>query len=1200
MRHGHTARRFCLLAAALLLVSTTNIAQATTRTICPNDQLMTLSAADIEFEFVRIPAGRFLMGSSSGDSDERPVHEVRIDYDLHMGRTEITVRQFRAFVEATGYKTDAERAGWAGTCPLPGLHSHQRDLDWRRPGFDSTDDHPVVVISHNDAMAFCRWLSEGTGRPVRLPTEAEWEYAARAGCQDGATEDVGDVAWYEENTSGARPVGARRANAWGLHDMLGNAWEWCLDVYRADYRGAPTDGSAWISDPSLPPSVWRYVLRGGSWAGPARQLSPSYRSRRIRNFSRPDTGFRIVLSTANPERRTDLPAASQDKSGPVTCTRDGQTGRTVLTASGVRFEFVRIPPGEFTMGGTGEIEKPWHKVRIGYEFEMGVTEVTIAQFRAFLEATGYITDGQKDGYSWLRQGAGDWECEDNPDWRFVTSDESEDHPAVLISWYDAMAFCRWLSVETGQEIRLPSEAEWEHACRAGTTGLYAGRIGEMGWSRHNSWGRVHPVAQKQPNAWGLYDMHGNVWEWCLDFFTTSYDGAPTDGRPRWNMDDPTDVVSRGGSFANPPGWLASGCRMGTWPSASHYNNGFRLVRILNDTGRSDHTSAQSGPGPLVPIQTDLPRPMYVGTEKDIRAPRTKPVQKDPGPPFLAPRGTRNVALGKPVSASDSDPVMGELKMITDGDKEAADGSFVELGPFVQHVTIDLEAEYEIYGIRLWHFHQEPRVYFDVIVQIADDPDFLTDVITIFNNDMDNSAGLGIGTDMHYVETHFGEILDAKGVRGRYVRLYSNGNSTNDVNHYVEVEVYGRPVRDEAPYVPLKIDLPRHRFTTGPLQVQDIPHLERYVSSRTLMVPRGVTNVALNKPVLAQADPVVGNLGMITDGRKDEGQELHVQLPAGVQYITIDLEATHTIYAVQVWHTLGQRTVYYDVIVQVSDDPDFIEEVHTVFNNDIDNSVGLGIGWDRHYVKSHVGLLVDAGGVRGRYVRLYSNGNNLNEFNHYVEVEVYGQVAEQTPRRIPLNTRYPLPTFISHRSADFMDRVPNVEKPSPKPPPLLMVPPRTRNVALGKPVVSSDAEPIVGKLEMITDGTKEYTPFVEWEPGLLHVTIDLEEHYAIYAIVVWHYHRAPRIYFDVIVQIADDAGFGPDATTVFNNDHDNSAGMGIGQDKHYVDTFQGKVIPVNGVQGRFVRLYSNGNDQNELNHYLEVEVYGRAVLPTAAH
>ena len=200
---------------------------------------------------------------------------------------------------------------------------------------------------------------------------------------------------------------------------------------------------------------------------------------------------------------------------------------------------------------------------------------------------------------------------------------------------------------------------------------------------------------------------------------------------------------------------------------------------------------------LVPIETSLPKHQFVGTRQDIRAPRIKPVQTKPGPPFLAPAGTRNVALGKPVSSSDPEPFTGELAMVTDGDKEASEGSFVELGPLLQHVTIDLQAEHEIYGIRLWHYHLQPRVYFDVIVQASNDPNFTTAVTTIFNNDMDNSANLGLGKGkaMHYVDTHFGELIDAKGARARYLRLYSNGNTENDLNHYIEVEVYGRPVKD---------------------------------------------------------------------------------------------------------------------------------------------------------------------------------------------------------------------------------------------------------------------------------------------------------------------------------------------------------------------------------------------------------------------
>jgi hypothetical protein len=297
-------------------------------------------------------------------------------------------------------------------------------------------------------------------------------------------------------------------------------------------------------------------------------------------------------------------------------------------------------------------------------------------------------------------------------------------------------------------------------------------------------------------------MHGNVWEWCLDFFLTDYEGAPADGRPRWEVPRASNVVSRGGSFRNPPGWLASGCRMGSSLDCSNGNNGFRLVRVLNDTTQSSEpvrtaesnslAPARANVAELLPVETKFPKRVFVGTPADLRAPRIKPVQQEAGPPFLAPAGTKNVALGKPVSASDPEPVIGELEMITDGDKEAAEGSYVVLGPLLQHVTIDLQAPHEIYGIRAWHYHQQPRVYFDVILQIAEDRNFTAGVQTIFNNDMDNSAGLGVGPDRHYVDTHFGELFDARGAAGRFVRLYSCGNTSDDQNHYIEVEVYGKP------------------------------------------------------------------------------------------------------------------------------------------------------------------------------------------------------------------------------------------------------------------------------------------------------------------------------------------------------------------------------------------------------------------------
>jgi len=208
----------------------------------------------------------------------------------------------------------------------------------------------------------------------------------------------------------------------------------------------------------------------------------------------------------------------------------------------------------------------------------------------------------------------------------------------------------------------------------------------------------------------------------------------------------------------------------------------------------EQTPAVEKPGPeLVPINIELPKPMFVGTPQPARVPNLQKPLGKPRPPFLAPVGTKNLALEKPITASDEEPIIGEIEYITDGDKEAADGSYVELGPFMQHIAIDLEAKYEIYAILVWHYHKQARVYVDVVVQVADDPDFITNVKTVFNNDIDNSAGLGVGKDMHYVETNEGRLIDTKGVQGRYVRLYSNGNTENDLNHYIEVEVYGKPV-----------------------------------------------------------------------------------------------------------------------------------------------------------------------------------------------------------------------------------------------------------------------------------------------------------------------------------------------------------------------------------------------------------------------
>jgi hypothetical protein len=196
---------------------------------------------------------------------------------------------------------------------------------------------------------------------------------------------------------------------------------------------------------------------------------------------------------------------------------------------------------------------------------------------------------------------------------------------------------------------------------------------------------------------------------------------------------------------------------------------------------------------LVPLELKLPKPAFRGTPKHV-PPGTnlEPPRKGPRPPLMVPKGLRNVALGKKVTSSDNEPIIGELKFVTDGDKEASEGSYVELGPGLQWVQIDLKEKYKLHALLVWHYHANAQVYHDVVVQVADDADFITNVRTVFNNDHDNSSGLGLGESKEYWETYEGKLIDAQGVEARYVRLYSKGSTADDQNHYTEVEVYALP------------------------------------------------------------------------------------------------------------------------------------------------------------------------------------------------------------------------------------------------------------------------------------------------------------------------------------------------------------------------------------------------------------------------
>ncbi len=196
---------------------------------------------------------------------------------------------------------------------------------------------------------------------------------------------------------------------------------------------------------------------------------------------------------------------------------------------------------------------------------------------------------------------------------------------------------------------------------------------------------------------------------------------------------------------------------------------------------------------LAPLPIHMPMPTLKGTPDELpKGPHIEKIPERPPPPFLAPPGVKNVALHKPVTTSDRNPITGTAAQITDGDKEAFDDQVVEMRKNLQWVQVDLGQPFRIYAIALWHDHRWVQLYRDVVVQVADDPDFTQNVRTLFNNDYDNSAGLGLGTDKEYFETQYGKVVDAKGAVARYVRSYTRGSNLSALNCWAEIEVYALP------------------------------------------------------------------------------------------------------------------------------------------------------------------------------------------------------------------------------------------------------------------------------------------------------------------------------------------------------------------------------------------------------------------------
>jgi len=554
-----------------------------------------------------IPAGVFMMGSPDQDkeaeSDERPWHRVRINRPFYLGVCEVTQGQYRAL---TG-KNPSELTG--------------------------SDNLPVDSVSWYDAIAFCNALSvrEGLkpcylsngGAPAadgdgyRLPTEAEWEYACRAGTttrfsfgDDGAR--LGGFGWHKSNSADkTHPVGEKKANPVGLHDMYGNVLEWCWDLFNVKSYAHSLG-----ANPLVPPQDDLKVARGGSFGCDSRSSRSADRWCFTPGTRRTGVGFRaaLVVSEAGPGHRPNPGAVVNSSARPIdqekqarpelasgeetnqapdeapgtiakkstepgvprkTIAKSRETPKRITNVFGMKL--VLIPAGEFLMGSPDSNkeaqndEKPQHRVRITQPFYMGATEVTQGQYRAI---AGQIPSA------------------------FTGSD---DLPVDSISWDDAIAFCNTLSVRVGLKqyyahggapstdeggYRLPTEAEWQYACRAGSTTRFgfgddAANLGEFAWYKDNSGGRTQPVGQKRPNAWGLYDMHGNLWEWCTDWYDAKYYGqSPDTDPPGPSKADARVILGAGWSSGSESfrvadrGWFA--------PGRGKSNHGFRVVRVPSE------------------------------------------------------------------------------------------------------------------------------------------------------------------------------------------------------------------------------------------------------------------------------------------------------------------------------------------------------------------------------------------------------------------------------------------------------------------------------------------------------------------------------------------------------------------------------------------------------------------------------------------
>jgi formylglycine-generating enzyme required for sulfatase activity len=498
------------------------------------------------------PPGTFVMGSpetEEGHSKDELQHEVTLTTGFWIGAHEITQAQWKLVT---------------GSFHASHVKKQQTAL-------------PVTMISWDEAAAFCDLISAQEGRNYKLPTEAQWEYACRAGMagpQNREGMELNDLGWHEGNSGGVpHLVGEKARNNWGLQDMHGNVFEWCRDVYEP-YAAAP------VIDPAGPEKGEFRIYRGSAFDIGNPYHRSAYRSWNKAEHRAPNLGLRIV-SLPDPRPRASAPKAEEGaaptpppKSTPGMFAEQPDTvqlnRREDEIAPDIKVRFLYCPPGKFMMGEGASA----HEVTLSQGFWLGEGEISRGQWRAVMGKKA-DKDGPNRGYR---------------------------VPIDSVSWDDIAGRGGFLEkikskAPAGWQFTLPTEAQWEYACRGGTTTAYSWGDefvdGKANVSNAPGTDESHQVAYFQtkglptggtmavktldPNPWGFHDMHGNVWEWCLDWFTESpISGATTD--PQGPSLGDLKVL-RGGSWSDPEAQAKSTARLRYFPTFRGAAFGFRLAMI---------------------------------------------------------------------------------------------------------------------------------------------------------------------------------------------------------------------------------------------------------------------------------------------------------------------------------------------------------------------------------------------------------------------------------------------------------------------------------------------------------------------------------------------------------------------------------------------------------------------------------------------